>query len=190
MDGGRTRWRRCGQTWPQAQHRHDQEGPAQPRCGSRGVRHVGGSVLQWQGLPCRGRGLYYGVSVSRSRLVVYIEDNAANFALVQKVLEHGGYEVIGATTGEEGLELVADRSPGVVLLDLDLPGIDGFEVARTLKGAPATEDIPIIAISASVMKQERQQALDAGCVWFIEKPFDIGELRAAVDEALAPPAST
>lgn len=121
---------------------------------------------------------------SRARRVVYIEDNAANLALVIKVLTHGGYDVLGAPTGEAGLELVAREKPDLVLLDLDLPGIDGFEVARRLKADRKLARIPVIAISASVMKHEREQALEAGCVCFVEKPFDIAALRVAVHEAL------
>ena len=119
------------------------------------------------------------------RRVVYIEDNAANLALVTKVLGHVGYEVEGAETGEEGLDCILRDPPDLVLLDLDLPGIDGFEVVTRVKANPALAAIPFIAISASVMKQERKMALDAGCFSFIEKPFDIGELRVAVEEALA-----
>jgi CheY-like chemotaxis protein len=122
--------------------------------------------------------------MSRPRRVVYIEDNAANLALVTKVLAHGGYDVLGAPTGEAGLELVAREKPDVVLLDLDLPGIDGFEVARRLKADRKLARIPIIAISASVMKHEREQALAVGCLCFVEKPFDIGALRVAVHEAV------
>lgn len=121
-------------------------------------------------------------------MVLYIEDNAANLALVRKVLEHSGYQVVGVPTGEEGVAYAAQHSPDLILLDLDLPGMDGFTAARAIKKIPQCVKIPIIAISASVMKHEREQALEAGCVFFIEKPFDIGQLRAAVDEAIAAPA--
>ena len=123
--------------------------------------------------------------MSTPRRVVYIEDNAANLALVEKVLGHIGYEVEGAHTGEQGLEIIQSDPPHLVLLDLDLPGIDGFEVVRTIKAMPAFSSLPFIAISASVMKQERKLALEAGCIAFVEKPFDIAELRVAVEEALA-----
>lgn len=123
--------------------------------------------------------------MSMPRRVVYIEDNAANLALVTKVLGHVGYVVDGAETGEEGLETVEADPPDLILLDLDLPGIDGFEVVRLLKANARLAVIPVIAISASVMKQERKLALDSGCVAFVEKPFDISELRVAVEEALA-----
>lgn len=118
--------------------------------------------------------------------VVYVEDNDANFTLVRKVLEATGeVEVTGATTGEEALPLIAADPPDLVLLDLDLPGISGFELAARLKADPALSHIPLVAISASVMKQERDQALAAGCVAFVEKPFDIQRLRQVVADAAA-----
>jgi CheY-like chemotaxis protein len=125
--------------------------------------------------------------MARTR-ILYVEDNAANLALVRKVLEHAGaYEVIGAPTGEAGLEAARASPPALILLDLDLPGIDGFELARRLQADAALAMIPLIAISASVMKQERDQAIAAGCIRFIEKPFDIAELRAVVDQVLRRP---
>jgi CheY-like chemotaxis protein len=123
--------------------------------------------------------------VPETRRIVYVEDNAANLALVQKVLEHGGsYEVVGAGSGEEGLDEVRRSKPALILLDLDLPKMTGFEFLTAIAQEPTLASIPIVAISASVMKQERQQALDAGCVYFIEKPFDIAELRDVVAAAI------
>ena len=124
--------------------------------------------------------------MSKGHRILYVEDNPANLALVTKVLEHaGGYVVVGVTTGEEALERVPRERPDLLLLDLDLPGIDGFEVARRIKRDPKLAELPIIAISASVMKQERRQALEAGCLAVIEKPFDIDALRRLVAEAIA-----
>lgn len=123
--------------------------------------------------------------MSSLRQVVYIEDHPENFSLVRKALESTGrFSVLEATTGAAGLELVRSRRPAVVLLDLDLPDIDGIEVARRLQADPETETIPIVVITASVMKQEREDALRAGCIAFIEKPFDIARLRAMVDYAI------
>ncbi len=122
--------------------------------------------------------------MSRTR-ILYVEDNAANLALVRKVLEHGGrYEVVGVGSGEDGLLAARRDAPALALVDLDLPGMDGFEFARQMQADPALSRIPMIAISASVMKHEREQALAAGCSRFVEKPFDIAELRAIVDQAL------
>lgn len=118
--------------------------------------------------------------------IVYVEDNAANFLLVRKVLEvRGEYDVERAPSAEVGWDRIVADPPRLVLLDLDLPGMSGIELAARLKADPRTREIPTVAISASVMKQERSQALEAGCVWFLEKPFDIQELRRVVHEAIA-----
>jgi CheY-like chemotaxis protein len=118
------------------------------------------------------------------KLVVYIEDNPSNFALARKILElSGDYEVIGAKDGLSGLAMVRDRRPDVVLLDLDLPGISGIEVVQRIRASPDIAKTPVLAVTASVMKRERRQAIDAGCDRFIEKPFDINDLRHQVDEA-------
>ena len=124
--------------------------------------------------------------VEGRKLVVYIEDNPSNFALARKILELSGeYEVIGAKDGVSGLALVRDRRPDVVLLDLDLPGISGIEVVQRIRATPDIAATPVLAVTASVMKRERRQAMDAGCDRFIEKPFDIHELRSQVDEVAA-----
>lgn len=118
--------------------------------------------------------------------IVYVEDNPANFVLVRKVLEVGREHVVEqAVSGEQGLEHILAAPPDLILLDLDLPGMSGLSLAEQLKADPRVQRIPIVAISASVMKEERRQALEAGCAWFLEKPFDIQELRRAVAEALA-----
>ena len=115
--------------------------------------------------------------------IVYVEDNAANLTLVRKVLEATGeMTVVGAGSAEEGLELLQREHADVLLLDLDLPGMSGLELARHLRRTEAHGSLPIIAISASVMKDERRKALDAGCDAFLEKPFDIQRLREVVRE--------
>lgn len=117
------------------------------------------------------------------KLVVYIEDNPSNFALARRILELAGtYEVIGAKDGVSGLALVHERRPDVVLLDLDLPGITGIEVVQQIRASPDISRIPVLAVTASVMKRERRKAMEAGCDRFIEKPFDIHDLRSQVDE--------
>lgn len=118
------------------------------------------------------------------KYVLYIEDNPANFTLVRRLLEStGSYEVAQAPTGEEGLDMLAERTPEVLLLDLDLPGISGIEVAREIRRRDKWRKLPIIVITASVMKRERVLAEEAGCDRFVEKPFDIALLRRLVDEA-------
>src|SRR5262245_28285320 len=104
--------------------------------------------------------------------IVYVEDNPANFVLVRKILEvHGEHVVEQAASAEDGLLAIEGDPPALVLLDLDLPGMSGLELARRLKADVRLRSIPIVAISASVMKDERSQARQAGCVGFLEKPF-------------------
>lgn len=118
--------------------------------------------------------------------IVYVEDNPANFVLVRKVLEvHGEHVVEQACSAEDGWAQIQAEPPALVLLDLDLPGMSGLELARRLKADGRLHRIPLLAISASVMKDERTQALQVGCAAFLEKPFDIQELRHLVAEALA-----
>jgi len=122
--------------------------------------------------------------VAVPKYVLYVEDNPANFTLVRRLLEStGNYEVAQAPTGEDGLDMLAQRTPDVLLLDLDLPGISGIEVAREIRRRDKWRQLPIIVVTASVMKRERVQAEEAGCNRFIEKPFDIALLRRVVDEA-------
>ena len=115
--------------------------------------------------------------------VLYVEDNSANFALVKRILQIGdSYEVLQAHSGPEALETTQAERPDLILLDLDLPEMSGIEVTRRLKGDPEFREIPIVIVTASVMKRERTQALDAGADHFVEKPFDIAELRRLVDQ--------
>ena len=115
--------------------------------------------------------------------IVYIEDNDANRTLVRKVLEvDADIEVTGITSAEDGLAVVRRDTPDVLLVDIDLPGMSGLDMVRTLRKEGRFAALPIIAISASVMKDERHRALDAGCDAFLEKPFDIQRLRDLVAE--------
>jgi two-component system cell cycle response regulator DivK len=117
--------------------------------------------------------------------VVYIEDNPANLSLVVRVLEATGrFEVHGAPDGEAGLALIEEVVPNVVLVDLDIPGVNGFEVTRQIRASsdPAVARLPVAAVSANVMKGERAKSLEAGCTIFIEKPFDIRAFREQVAE--------
>jgi|GEM_PF-3509070 len=128
------------------------------------------------------------VSDSTERFkIVYIEDNPANLSLVVRALEATGrFEVFGAADGEAGIELINEKLPALVLVDLDIPGLNGFEVTRMIKSSanPEVAKIPVAAVSANVMQDERTASLEAGCVSFIEKPFDLHTFRAQVLELL------
>lgn len=125
--------------------------------------------------------------------VVYVEDNLDNLQLVEWILESTGrYRVLGATDGLAGLDLIRRERPALVLLDLDLPLVDGFELARRIRQDTELRAIPLVAVSASVMRRERQRCLDAGCMAFVEKPFDVVAFTALVGDCIErtrPPAT-
>lgn len=134
---------------------------------------------------------YTAIVHGERRVIVYVEDNTTNLDLVTRVLESTGrFRVIGAADGATGLEAIARERPALVLVDLDVPIVNGFEIARRIKASAdeVLRDTPVVAISAHVLENEREASMNAGCAAFIAKPFDIHELRRAIDEVLAPAA--
>ncbi len=115
-----------------------------------------------------------------SHVVLYIEDNPDNLLLVQRALEARGYKVVWAANGLTGLELAQLHKPGLILLDINLPDIDGYEVARRLRSDDQFRRIPIIAITANALKGDADKALAAGCDVYMSKPINIRELWARV----------
>jgi CheY-like chemotaxis protein len=110
------------------------------------------------------------------RAVLYIEDNIHNRRLVRKVLQSKGYTVIEAEDGISGLRMVHDLRPAVVLLDIGLPGMDGLEVVARIKANPRLRRIPVIALTASAMRGDRERFLAAGCDDYLSKPIRAMEL--------------
>ncbi|MEE9386254.1 MAG: response regulator [Nannocystaceae bacterium] len=120
--------------------------------------------------------------------LVYVEDNPANLVLVRRILEANQlFEVVGAKNGAAGLRLIDEFHPAGLLLDLDLPGISGIDLLRHVRKDRVHSRLPVLVITASVMKRERTQAFEAGCDAFIEKPFDINHLREVVVQMCSPP---
>jgi CheY-like chemotaxis protein len=119
-------------------------------------------------------------------LILVVEDNAKNLKLIRDVLCHCGYEVIEACTAEDGIKLAEERRPGLVLMDLQLPGMDGLDAVKVLKRGAGTASVPVVAVTAFAMKDDRQRALDAGCDGYIEKPISLQALRAEVRTFFAP----
>ncbi len=116
--------------------------------------------------------------------VLYIEDNFDNMILVKRVLEIEGYEVIGAETGREGLAKAAENQPDIVITDINLPDIDGYEITDTLKKTDETAHIPVIAMTANVMKKDRESVFKAGCDGYISKPIDVDDLPGQIENFL------
>ena len=119
-----------------------------------------------------------------NELILIVEDHEKNRKLVRDVLKFKGYEVIEAETGEEGVRLALERRPSLVLMDIRLPGIDGVEALRRIRAGVTTRAIPIMAITASVMTEDRQKIMDAGFDAYQSKPLNVKHFVAAVEQLL------
>lgn len=121
--------------------------------------------------------------------VLYIEDNPDNMMLVKRALEARGYKLLQAMTGLDGVKVAENEEVDLVLLDINLPDIDGYEVARRLRssGKKALSYVPIIAITANALKGDAEKALSAGCDVYMSKPINIRELWARVEAFLPSP---
>ena len=108
-----------------------------------------------------------------NHVILVVEDNERNLKLVRDVLEYVGYDVRVARTAEDGIALAVKERPDLVLMDLQLPGIDGMEALRRLRENVRTADIPVVAVTAQAMKQDRERALEAGFNGYIEKPISV-----------------
>jgi len=118
--------------------------------------------------------------------VLYIEDNPDNKMLVQRALEAKGYRFIWAQNGLTGVEMAKSEKPNVILLDINLPDIDGYEVARRLRST-STQSllyVPIIAVTANALRGDAEKALAAGCDVYMSKPINIRELWARIEAYL------
>jgi len=117
-------------------------------------------------------------------LILIVEDNDKNRKLVRDVLTFKGYGVIETETGEEGVQLTRERSPRLVLMDIRLPGIDGVEALRRLRAEETTREIPVMAMTASVMSEDRQKIMAAGFDAYQNKPMNVPDFIAAVAQML------
>lgn len=119
-------------------------------------------------------------------LILIVEDNERNRKLVRDVLAFHGYRLAEAETGEDGVRLARELRPALVLMDIQLPGIDGIAALAQLRGDPATREIPVIAVTASAMTQDRQKIMAAGFDGYQSKPIRVREFLDAVRETLGP----
>jgi two-component system, cell cycle response regulator DivK len=121
--------------------------------------------------------------------ILYIEDNPDNMLLVKRVLQSRGYGFLEASNGTEGLAMAESQEVALILLDINLPDIDGYEVARKLRKSAKAQlaYVPIIAITANALKGDAERALEAGCDVYMSKPINIRELWARVEAFVASP---
>src|SRR6266849_4429432 len=158
-------------------------GSASPYVGSSSSSTAGESgsrARQGQGRRSRSRSR----CAVANELILVVEDNEKNRKLLRDVLTFKGYEIIEAETGEEGIRLTQERHPSLVLMDIRLPGIDGIEALGRLRAEPATRGIPIMAMTASVMTEDRQRITDAGFDAYQSKPIKVKDFVAAVEQLL------
>ncbi|MGD2166345.1 MAG: response regulator, partial [Anaerolineae bacterium] len=118
------------------------------------------------------------------RTILYIEDNPENRLLVKRTLEASGYSVKEAIDGPSGLKAATESHPDVILLDISLPAMDGYDLARRFSEYPHLEDVPVLAVTANVMKGDKERALGAGCHGYIPKPINIDKLPIEIEQAL------
>jgi len=118
--------------------------------------------------------------------VLYVEDNDDNVYMLKMRLELlGDFEVLAAEDGEKGCEMAAAERPDIILMDLEMPVVDGWEATRRLRSNPQTRDIPVIALSAHALAGERERALAAGCNEFDSKPIEFDRIVATMRRVLA-----
>jgi two-component system cell cycle response regulator DivK len=119
-------------------------------------------------------------------LILVVEDNDNNRMLVRDVLQATGYRVVEAENAEDGLRMAAEQRPALILMDIQLPGMNGIEALQRLRADPATRAIPVIAVTASAMTQDRRQILAAGFDGYQAKPINVKGFLQAVREMLPP----
>jgi two-component system cell cycle response regulator DivK len=118
------------------------------------------------------------------RRILVVEDNPLNLKLVRDVLQFAGYDVIEAQSGEEGLRVAQENCPDLVLMDLQLPGIDGTETLRRLRAGSLGRDVPVVAVTAFAMAEDRERASLAGFDGYVEKPISVRELPGQIEAFL------
>jgi two-component system, cell cycle response regulator DivK len=116
--------------------------------------------------------------------ILLVEDNEMNRDMLSRRLIKKGYEVVMAMDGEQALEMAPSESPDLILMDISLPGLDGWETTRRLKARPETQAIPIIALTAHAMAGDKEKCLEAGCNDYDTKPVDLPRLLGKIQEML------
>jgi len=119
--------------------------------------------------------------------ILIVEDNPRNMKLVRDVLQVKGHATLEATNAEDGIVLAREKQPDLILMDIQLPGMNGIDALRVLRADPATDHIPVIAVTASVMQQDRKLITEAGFDAYVGKPITLAEFLKAVNDQLARP---
>jgi two-component system cell cycle response regulator DivK len=121
-----------------------------------------------------------------AKRILVVEDHEENRRIMRDLLTHAGFEMVEAHTGEDGVAAAARERPDLILMDIQLPGIDGYEVTRRIRADPALRAIPIIAVTSYALSGDDQKALAAGCNGYIPKPLDTRALPETIARYLSP----
>ena len=116
--------------------------------------------------------------------ILIIEDNEKNRMLIRDILQRFGYETVEAINGEEGIRMAKENKPDLILMDMQMPVMDGFKAIEVLRTDPGTENIKIIAVTAFAMKGDREKIIEVGADDYLSKPFDIRELMIVIKRIL------
>ena len=117
-------------------------------------------------------------------LILYVEDNPENRLLIRRILEVEGYTVAEAENAASALEFVASQTPDLILMDINMPDIDGYTLTAQMRTFPDLANVPIVALTANVMKGDRERTLAVGCDGYIQKPVDVDELPRQISHYL------
>ena len=121
------------------------------------------------------------------KTILLVEDNEDNLVVYRTILDHVGYKVIEARDGEEGVNRAREELPDMVLIDVSIPKMDGWEVTRRLKAGEDTKHIPVVALTAHALEEDRQRAVDAGCDGYLAKPVEPRRVVEEVEKFVGPP---
>ncbi|MDK1027996.1 MAG: response regulator [Anaerolineae bacterium] len=122
--------------------------------------------------------------MSNNATILYVEDNIDNRTLVRRILMSEGYDLLEATDAAQAMEILNETKPNLILMDINMPDMDGYSLTSKIKKTPGLEYIPIIALTANVMRGDRERSLEAGCDGYIQKPIDIDLLSSQIEHFL------
>jgi len=117
-------------------------------------------------------------------LILYVEDNKENRLLIRRILEAEGYTIAEAENAAAAMEFVSTKTPDLILMDINMPDIDGYTLTAQMKTLPKLTEVPIVALTANVMKGDREKTLSVGCDGYIQKPVDVDELPNQISKFL------
>lgn len=123
--------------------------------------------------------------MTQKSIILYVEDNHDNRNLIRRVLEAEGYSMAEAVNAEDALQKIHTVRPNLILMDINMPDMDGYALTARIKSTPGFANVPIVAVTANVMRGDREKSLEAGCDGYIQKPIDIDTLSQQIDRFLA-----